>query len=118
MQIRVFFFEIRVSIPLVEPLIVESHFSYSYIRFKKVEMPRYQGFLKVFTFCWGGGGGRAPGGNIRLKIIICIKSGTLLGNIWGSSLFFFGGGRDSSQNRPPGSPVYGVHYIVLHSMTY
>ena len=50
-----------------------------------------QGFLEVFAF-WG------EPGIFLLKIIICIKSGNLLGNIFfggGSSYFFYGGGGDS-----------------------
>ena len=52
----------------------------------------YQGFLEVFAF-WG------EPGIFLLKIIICIKSGTLLGNIFmggGVADFFGGGGGDSS----------------------
>ena len=51
-----------------------------------------QGFLEVFAF-WG------EPGIFLLKIIICIKSGNLLGNIFffflgggGVAIFFMGGG--------------------------
>ena len=48
-----------------------------------------------FCVCvWGGGSGRLGGG----EIIICIKSGTLLGNIFGSRP------PPPRKNRPPGSP--------------
>ena len=41
-------------------------------------------------------------GSTLLKIIICIQSGTLLGNNLGVTQFFLGGG-DPPQNRHPGS---------------
>ena len=44
----------------------------------------------------GGGSGKFEGRTL-LKIIICIKSGTLLGNI-------LEGSRPPPQKRPPGSP--------------
>ena len=63
-----------------------------------------RGLSRGFHFFLGGGGS----GTFLLNIIICIESGTLLGNIWGGVadfFFFWGGGGDSPQNRPPGSPV-------------
>ena len=55
-----------------------------------------------------------------MKFIICIKRGTLLGNIWGGSLFFGGGGETPPQNRPPGSPdtdrsLFSNLYVTLYT---
>ena len=80
-------------------------------------MPGLPGGFRLFL-----GGGRELGtliaiwGSTLLKIIICIKSGTLLGSnyiLGGSSQFFWGGDSPplkTKKDRPPGSPACRCDY--------